>query len=476
MSINNTLTIRIFRTNEDLKLLQNDWKELSTFVSECPIYGQPKLLSLWWDNFGVDTDRPFVLKRGINIAGDVCTTESIYTLVAYIKEKIVAILPLMLLNVRPHGEDRYLKCLSFLGDFIFNPTPAIICTEDYAEIAINGFVNHFQKSEEWDAFLLTSLRQDFNKTGYFLNALSQSIPGKMMHFQLEEVRFARCWDRGGVLNRIKELLKRNSNCSMDTQLKQIVNEIEQMDNPKFIRRCLPDITPRLKAVLDIYKKEIYASRELIADIHHDISPVSPFILQIFQLPDMKEKLFDLFSSGNKKHSIKRKRQLCHDAGYYMEIQDRLSEKELKRFIELHHLRFPNSVHFNYLTIEYYRKLLEIMSEDDTLFWVVVRSKNCNAVFFGLCFIDNNTKTIEYVISAGERQNINFGYLAIVAAMEKGIELGCVYFSFRMGTERYKARFHPKSIPLESFILSKDEKGNLPSLLPKQFLINETFKL
>ena len=77
MAINSSLAIKVLRNSEDLKRLQKDWQKISSSAAECPIYGQPKLLSLWWDYFGVDAGRPFALKRGINIAGDVCTTESI---------------------------------------------------------------------------------------------------------------------------------------------------------------------------------------------------------------------------------------------------------------------------------------------------------------------------------------------------------------------------------------------------------------
>jgi hypothetical protein len=458
------IKIGIVRTIEGLSSLQNDWVRLSGQVEENSFYIQPDFLSIWWKHFGQEPDRPFLLKRGINIAGNSCGIESLFVLVARIDDKVVAILPLMLLTVRPYGENKLLKCLSFLGDYIFNPAPCIICLEERKEDIFNSFAAFLKESPEWDVIFLNSIRQDFKNLQYFLTILEGAFKGRVIHSPLLQVQFIKHWNRNNVIKYLKILSQDKDDAGLNNDVCQLLDEIEHADNAEFAQKCLSDITPRLKSVLDRYKGNF---KDTVIILNNEISPTLPYIYQILPLPSNLEEYRSTISSKEKRRIHKEEREFVNQ-GISLEFQNSILEKDFDLFVSLHKQRYPNSVHFNDFTMTYYKNLLDKLTGCNYLFWLIAKEANQNIVFFGLCFYSPYIDSVEWVLRGGERRNL--GDLYTVMLIEKSIELKCRHFSFRMGNERYKERFHPQVIPLECFILSRNLVDNPINILPKQFTI------
>lgn len=462
--------IEVIRAVEELRSLQDDWARLAKNSTENSIYNQPKLLAVWWEHFGGEPQRPFLLKRGINIAGEMCGTESLYVLVAYIENKVVAILPLMLLNVRPQGETRLLKCLTFLGDYVFNPTPNIACLEDIKEAVFNSIAEFLNKSTEWDAIFLALIRQDLKNLRQFLSILKDIIKGKAIHSSLQEVRFLKCWDRKNVVRQLKLLPVFDVKLPEVREVALLTEEIARMAQSEFIKKCLPDITMRLKLALQAYgNKVVKFNKGIISNIIYEISPGVPYMYQIVPLPGRMEE-FVATLSKNKKQDLERDKRLCLKEGISIEVENNISEEDFLLFVNYHQERHPHSVHLNEHTLDYYRELLRLWSQDNSLIWIIGRDKKRELVFAALCVHDVFAGSIEGIIYGGKKSTVNFVDNATMLAVGKSIELKCRYFSFRMGAELYKSAFHPVGIPLACCVLSREPGVDLIKMLPNQWVV------
>ena len=470
-SVEQALRVEVVRTVVGLQSLQDDWIRLSSGNAEASIYSQPKLLALWWKYFGGDPQRPFVLKRGINLAGNICGTESLYVLVAYAGNEVVAVLPLMLLSVQPHGEKGFIRCLSFIGDPIFNPTPSMAYLKDKQESVFCSFAEFLKASKEWDVISLNSLRQDYKNLQIFLNVLETVVDGHVFRENLQEVRFAKCWEKTRVIKYLGSLCSSGAISEETKALMRFTEGIEKISDAEFAKECLPDITPRLKKILDVYERQAARDKKgILAQIEHEISQREPAVYQFVHLPGSVEE-FESMLSSNKRYHFKKEKRLCEEAGIRVDFEKDISEKDFELFVKYHQQRHPHSVHLSEQTMDYYKDLLRQLSAEHALVWTIARNEKSEPVYFILCFHDRFANSLDDVVSGGEMSALNLGDYCRILAMEKGIAMNCACFSFRIGAEAYKARFHPTVVPFGGFILSRNADHDLMNMLPKHWSIS-----
>jgi len=463
------IRIEVIRDIDQFEGLQAEWERLAIESIDASVYAHPTLLSLWWRNFGGDSSRPFILQRGINLAGEASSVKSLYIVVAYVDEHVVAILPMMILRVKVQGRDGALQCLHFLGDPIFNPYPSLVAIDKADQVVFEKIAEHIKCSSEWDAIFFSSVRQDFPLLTSFLKVLAGVLPFSMEHKLLREVQYFRFWDRDMVIRDLKKLINLKDKY-FEPQLPKIVSFIEgisKMSSAEFASTCLTKVNSELLNLLEPYRVREGEFQEVIKDIDYKTSQTLPYIVQLFYLPESEGDLVALFSSG-KRHQIKKQFQECAAKGISFSCVPELETEQFNQFEALHRSRHAQSVHFNLFTKDYYGNLLKSLRNKNALFWIVAKNNAGRNLLFSMYFYDKYSQSIEFISSGAERSEINLGDLATVLAMKKGCEMKAKLFSFRMGAERYKERFHTKSVPLNCFFLTRVSNVNCRDILPRQW--------
>jgi len=459
--------IKIITSGAELEELQSKWEDLAVGSDAYSIYNQPKLLKIWWDNFGADgTPKPFILKRGFEIAGEASLIKSLFVVVCFEQNEVIGILPLMRVSARPKGEKLFMDYLMFIGDYIFTPTPSITVKKGREEEVFEEIADYFSSAENCDVLVLAPLIPNSN-TANFSDVLYKKINGTKIYAPLQEVLFTKHWDKEKIIRKLNRLVDMDDNADRNGSINEFIEKIAGLDEATFSRLCIADITPQLENLLLLFNSAPAETRGLITAIHHDVSPSQPFVYQIADLPDNKKALLRSISEPLKRkynHFINGEKNEID-----FSFQNKLTDDEYIKFIDLHRKSFPNSLHFSQFTGNYYKVLLKQLEKDNNLMWLIGRGKDGAPVsFILLCQFGN---VMSYIVAARDASfdKLNLGSVGLLVSMLKSIELGCKKFDFRIGNEMYKSGFGTNKHLLCALLVAKTEK-DLSKLISKQWLI------
>ncbi|MDP2630428.1 MAG: GNAT family N-acetyltransferase, partial [Candidatus Uhrbacteria bacterium] len=156
--------IKVITEISEFAALQKDWDSLMEGSGNKCIYNQPDILKIWWNHFGQvindENERPFILRRGLEIIGEVSRVESLHVIVLKHGSALIGIFPLMRVCMRPRGSKKFIYCLTFIGDSIFVPTPTIAIRLGCEYEAMSQLKVYLESMQEWDAVFLAPLRDD----------------------------------------------------------------------------------------------------------------------------------------------------------------------------------------------------------------------------------------------------------------------------------------------------------------------------
>lgn len=459
--------IKIITSAAEFEKLQSKWEELAVGTDSYCIYNQPKLLKIWWDNFCADdSSRPFIFKRGFEIAGEASVIKSLFVIICFEKDEIIGILPLMRVSARPKGEKLFIEYLMFVGDYIFMPTPAITVKKGKDKEVFEEIADFLCTEKNRDVLILAPLIPD-SSTANFSDVLYRKINGAKFSAPIREVLFTKHWDKEKIIRKLNRLIDIDDDSNRKNSLSQFIEKIEKLDEPAFSRLCISDFTPQLENLLLTFDEALAETRGILTAIRHDISPSQPFVYQIADLPDNKETFLRSVSEPLRrkyKHFADKEKNEVD-----FSFQNKLTDDEYGEFIGLHRKNFPNSLHFSNFTANYYRVLLKQLEKDSNLMWLIGREKNGTPVSFILLYVFGNV--MSYIVAARDASfdKLNLGSVGLLVSMLKSIELGYTKFDFRIGNEMYKSGFGTKKHLLCALLVSKTEK-DLSKLISKQWLI------
>lgn len=455
--------IKIVTSSSELEKLQSKWEELARGSDSYCIYNQPKLLKLWWDHFGADgTDRPFILKRGFEIAGEASVIKSLFVVVCYENDDVIGILPLMKVSARPKGEKHFKNYLMFVGDYIFVPTPSITVKKGKEKKVFEEISKHFGIEKSWDVLYLAPIfEKSVNRK--FFNELSDY----KLSAPIEEILFTRHWDKNKVLKKIERLIEIDNDMKRKKLLKIFLEEVNSLDEVSFSSKCFPILTARLVALLNMFDGNLSSARGLIFALKCDISPVTPFVNQEIVLPKDSQTFLNTISG-----SIKRKYNIYinkqnNEIGF--NFHEKLNDVEYEKFLNLHADNFKHSLHFSRFTFVYYKALFKELEKYENILWLIGRTKQATPIFFLLLYKYGDI--LSAIVPARDKNfdQHDVGTLGYIISAIKGIELGCEKFDFRFGNEKYKADFKANKKELMATFVSF-RKMDYSKLIPKQWLI------
>jgi hypothetical protein len=459
-----SLKIRVITDADELEKFQMQWDFLAADSSNASLYGRPDLLALWWKCFAVQERRPFLMSRGLNLYGE---SISIHAIVAESASGPVAFLPLMQIHVKPFNETKVITCLCFIGDEIFSPYASLICRKGEDAAAVEAIADYLTEAEDWDALIFAPIRSDDVLINFLTKKLKKRF-SRAVYSQINEVLYSKNWDRplvGKILTRLEAAV------SLDIEKERIgsyVKDLESLTETAFSRDCINVWDPRLRKITAELKYSKGPAVGIINELNTALMKERPYIMSQIKLPS-EVAMYEDKLSKKKKHYLRADSKTAADLNIEFSFKQSLPPKSFQSFIALHQQRHKRSVHFNYLTLDYYERLLRKAEMLRKIEWLTVEAASGEMILANLYLSDTYRSSFDYVVSGAKREKVNLGDLAVMRGIEHAISRNFNFFSFRFGGESYKSRFQTDEINLCCSIIPREQ--SVSGLLPARWSLD-----
>lgn len=454
---------------QDTNELSAYYQDIKTFVNNAqPQYTSHVVDALmeWFASFSSDKDSNFALKRGINFFGRKSSLCSLFFLLIYDDNELIAFAPLFRFKVHFGDAPASYEVVAFCPDstiFFYND---ILIKEGSEKRALQTFFEFFRHyNETTPHIILLNHIPSSSSTLPLLLKHSMDLTPYGFNVSISPVYW-----RGGLypwnLSKIQTILQNAQN-----------NDNFSGTTHKNIDIAMSEINASNKAML-IFKKNHLYLKSLIYRIFSENKPSDTLfdlynaIEAIFQsypvkfpylnLPKSPDD-FDNSLSSSKRYYYNRyrKRFLANDGHFVKLHADSIADQDIHDFISLHRERWGNnSIILNNSTSSFLFSFLQKLALNGllTLFFAIYQSRRIAC----LCCIDFNGRR-EFFLSGRSLndEKLRAGKLLLYESMIDSINDGLYVFDFGYGDQEYKSDFNWS-------YLTNNVIGLFYNLHPKQF--------
>ena len=439
----------------ELVLIQ-DTDELSTHYKNIKLFlnnTQPKYASHvidalmeWFSSFRSDDNSSFALKRGINFLGRKSTLYSLFFVLIYNGNKLIAYAPLFRFKVIFEDDSTSYDVVSFCPDstiFFYND---ILIEKDFENVALNlffDFIKNFHKTSPY-IILLNHIPSSSENFPLLLKHSSDLVPAGF------NVSISPVLWRGGLypwnLNKFQKILN-----------DAMTNEDFPEDVHERIKTAIHKLCG-INRVMLAYKKNHLAIKSAIYNIFSEDNPSDLLLVlykeidSVFQsnpvkypylkLPESVDE-FDASLSKSKRYFYKRYLKNFYSSnGKIIKLHgEEIVDQDIHDFISLHKERWGhNSNILNHLTAPFIYSFYRQLANNGllTIFFAMHGSDRIAC----LCCIDFNGR--REFISSGRSlsdEKLRAGKLLLYISITDAIHDGLYFFDFGYGDDAYKSDFN-----------------------------------
>jgi len=434
---------------EDTNEISSYYKDIKTFVNSTkPRYSSHVIdvLMEWFASFSSDKNSTFAIKRGINFFGRKSSLCSLFFLLIYDDNELIAFAPLFRFNVHFGDAPTSYEVVAFCPDstiFFYND---VLIKGGSEERALQTFFEFFRHYNETTPHII--LLNHIPSTSNTLSLLSKHSMGLTPYGF--NVSISPVYWRGGLypwnLSKVQTILQNAQN-----------NDKFSSTTCENIDLAISEINASNKAML-LFKKNhldlkssIYRifseskPSDSLSDLYNAIEAIFqsyPVKYPYLKLPKSPDD-FDNSLSSSKRYYYKRyRKQFLVNNGQFVKLHaDSIADQDIHDFISLHRERWGNnSIILNNSTSSFLFSFLQKLALNGmlTLFFAIYQSKRIAS----LCCIDFNGRR-EFFLSGRSLndEKTRAGKLLLYESMIDSINDGLYLFDFGYGDQAYKSDFN-----------------------------------
>ncbi len=453
-----------------------DMNELPAYYQDIKSFGDDALskhsshvidaLMEWFVSFRSDDDTTFAAKRGINFLGRKSVLSSLFFILMYHGDTLIAFAPLFRFKVHLGDTPTGYEVISFCPDstiFFYND---ILLKSGFEPRALQAFVDFFRDYNKADPYIV--LLNHIPSSSGTLPLLLKHSMGLLPHGF--NVGTSPVFWRGGVypwnLGKMQSTLQNayDSGAFSDTARASIRTAIEKITTANrpmlvFKKNHLP-----LKSYIYKVFSEGGPSDSLF-DLYNAIEALfqsHPVKYPYLALPESPDDFVNSLSSGKRYYYQRYRKQFLADNGHFVKLRgNSIAGQDIDEFITLHRERWgANSNILNKMTASFIFSFLKQLALNGhlTLFFACHESRRIAS----MCCIDLNGR--REFLSSGRSLNdekLRAGKLLLFEAIIDSINDGLRVFDFGYGDEAYKSDFNWSYVTNNVIALSHN-------LHPRQF--------
>jgi hypothetical protein len=434
---------------QDMNELSAYYHDIKTFVNNVqPKYASHVIDALieWFTSFRSGEDTTFASKRGINFLGRRSSLISLFFLLIYHNDELVAFAPLFRFEVYFADSSTHYEVVCFCPDstiFFYNDILIQPGSEDYALQTLFEFFRHYCQttphiillnhipSSSTTLPLLVKRTMDLTAHGFYVGLSPVFWRGGLYPWNLTNLQtlLHSAQNSGDFSNATRE--------SISTAISEINASNKTMLG--FKKNHLP-----LKSAIYRIFSESNPSNTLF-ELYNAIESVFqsyPVKYPYLKLPESPDD-FDNSLSSSKRYYYKRyRKQFLANNGHFVKLHaDSIADQDIYDFISLHRERWGNHSNIlNPLTSSFLFSFLGRLAHDGllTLFFAVYQSRRIAC----LCCLDFNGR--REFLSSGRSLNdekLRAGKLLLYESIIDSISSGLYLFDFGYGDDAYKSDFN-----------------------------------
>lgn len=437
--------ILIEETNE----ISSYYQDIKTFVNSTkPRYSSHVIDALmeWFTSFSSDKDSTFAIKRGVNFLGRKSSLCSLFFLLIYDDNELIAFAPLFRFKVYFGDDPASYEVVAFCPDstiFFYNDILIKEGSEGRVLQTVFEFFRHYNDTTP-HIILLNHIPSSSN-TLPILSKHSMGLTSYGFNVSMSPVYW-----RGGLypwnLAKVQSILQnaRNNDTLADTTCEKIDLIIREINASNKAMLVFKKNHHSLKSSIDRIFSDSNHSDSL-SDLYNAIEAIFqsyPVKYPYLNLPKSPDD-FDNSLSPSKRYYYKRyRKRFLADNGEFVKLHaDSIAGQDIHDFISLHRERWgKNSIILNNSTSSFLFSFLQklALSGKLTLFFAIFQSKRIAS----LCCIDFNGRR-EFFLSGRSLndEKSRAGKLLLYESMIDSINDGLYLFDFGYGDQEYKSDFN-----------------------------------
>jgi hypothetical protein len=434
---------------QDMNELSAHYQTIKTFVNDTrPKYSSHVIDALieWFTSFSSDEESAFAAKRGINFLGRKSSLCSLFFLLIYHENELIAFAPFFRFKVDFGDALARYEVVSFCPDstiFFYND---ILIKKGHEACALQALFEFFRQ---------------YNKTTphiILLNHIPSSSDTLPLLFKHSlglspygfNVSISPVFWRGGLypwnLNKLQTILQdaQNNGTLSDTNCKNINTAIDKISASNKTMLVFKKNHPSLKSsVYSIFSES--KPSDALFDLYNAVESIfqsHPVKYPYLALPGSPDAFVNSLSPSKRYYYQRYRKQFFANDGHFVKLHaDSVADQDIHDFISLHRERWGNKSNIlNNSTSSFLFSFLQKLALNGllTLFFAVYQSKRIAC----LCCIDFNGR--REFLSSGRSlhdEKLRAGKLLLYDAIIDSINDGLYLFDFGYGDEAYKSDFN-----------------------------------
>jgi hypothetical protein len=399
----------------------------------------------WFFTFRSEDNTSFSAKRGINFYGLKSVLRSLFFIIIYRDEEIVAFLPLFQFRVWLNEAIHICELISFCPDstlFFYND---ILVKKDCEEESFNAFYE-FIRWHDVDKPYVLLLNHIPSTSKYYPMFINYSMGLTHQGFNLS---ISPVFRRGGIypwnLSGIMDILEKAKNnhefsepirgtisCVLDAFKAANKTMLIFRQNHLYLKSLLYRIFEQKESSKELFK--------LYQEIERQFAS-RPIKYPFLTLPNTADEFRESLSSSKRYYYKRYHQQFIRGSGSFSKIKGKaITSEDINDFIDLHRTRWgKNSNIINRLTKDFIFNYLSKLGSSEllTLFFASHQGRRIACV----CCIDFYER--REFLSSGRtlaEEKLRSGKLLLYEALLDAIKEGIKVFDFGYGDEAYKADY------------------------------------
>ncbi len=425
----------------------------------------------WFVNFRSDDSAGFAARRGLNFLGKKSGLKSLFFMLIYQDDEIVAFAPLFRFEVNFGGAPGSCEVIAFCPDSTIFFYSDILIKEGFDAIAIQSMFSFLRQYNRTSPYVVL-----FNHIPSTSGNLSLILKNAM---ELSDDNFnigmSPVCRRGGLypwnLSDLRIILKEalNNNCLATSVLKNIQVAVSEIESTSAVMLAFGQNHLSLKSTIyRIFAEE--KKSEVLLELYRAVESIfqsHPVRYPYLALPGDYEAFVATLSPSKQYYYRRYRKQFNGNGREIAKIHgESISDQDIKSFMDLHSERWGNKSNIlNKRTSAFVFSFLQKMAKNEllTLFFAKDNAENVACV----CCID--FKERREFLSSGRSLNaekLRAGKILLYEVIVDSIAEGFKFFDFGYGDEAYKSDYNCSYITNNAIgIFHKIKPNQCHDLLP-----------
>ena len=454
---------------QDLNEFSVRYQDIKNFVNIAqPNYSSQVIDALieWFTSFSSDEGSTFASKRGINFLGRKSTLYSLFFVLIYHDNELIAFAPFFRFKANFEDDPISYDVVSFCPDstiFFYND---ILIKNNYETSALQTFFEFFRnyKKSSPHIILLNHIPSSSNTLPLLIKHSMDLMPYGY------NVSISPVFWRGGLypwnLSKLQAILQdaqTNENIS-DTTCINIKTAIDKIDAANKTMLVFKKNHLALKSSIFRIFSESKPSKTLF-DLYNAIESIfqsNPVKYPYLKLPKSPDEFESSLSSSKRYYYKRYRKRFFANNGHFVKLHGvSITDQDIRDFISLHRERWGNNSNIlNKFTSSFLFSFYQKLACNGllTLFFAIYESERIAC----LCCIDFNGRR-EFISSGRslEEEKLRAGKLLLYESITDAIDDEIYLFDFGYGDDAYKSDFNWSSLTNNVIAL-------FHNLHPKQF--------